>query len=107
MDGPPLVRMLFVVLSGLVIVFLVLKTIPVIRDMTWGQRLFLIASMCMLLYAADASREAVLQDIGWRWRMIPFALGIAFYGAYILEPLSAQRKYFTGRSWFHKDEDPS
>lgn len=103
MDGAQGIRLVFIVLSALVIVFLVVKSVPVYRDLTWGQRLFLLGSISMLIYSADGAREAFMLDLGWRWRLLFFAVGIAAYAAYILEPLSAQKRYFKGRSWFDRD----
>lgn len=97
------IRFILIALSALVFVFMILKTLRVIRKMTFGQVLYMAGSYCMLAYAADAAREAFLLDVGWRFRLVFYIAGIALYCAYVLMPERKHNQMFKGKSWFTKE----
>lgn len=106
MEAPQAVRLVFAILSVTVIIFLIIKLVPSWRDMMPAQRMFILANICILVYATDGAREAFLLNLGWRWRMIFFMAGIVLYGMYVLEPMRAQERYFKGKSWFNRPGRP-
>lgn len=93
-DNLPLdnLRLVFIALSILAVVFMAYRLGQVWRSMKVAQRLFTVGAMCMLIYAADTHREAYVDHIEWRWRLIFFSVGVVCFGCWALMPLTEHRR---------------
>jgi hypothetical protein len=73
-------------LSVIVALWLILMTARHFKKLDFGQRLWATGAILILLYVADACREAAALGIANRWRLLTHCLGLNPYFAYLQEP---------------------
>jgi len=84
---------------------LILGSIVVTTCLTWqvfrarkildtGQKLWATGAIFMLIYGSEAAYDAIQSDLGFRYRLIIWTLGLFAYFAYILEPRRSKYKRY-------------
>ena len=79
-------RITLIVLTGFVIIVLLAESLWAWKHLSIGQKLWVTGTLFVLLYGADTLREAVVLDVGFRWKIIPYLFGLVAFFAYLLEP---------------------
>lgn len=86
MDAADWLRATLSISSLIISGWLLVMTVRVFRNLSYGQRLWATGAVCVLIYVADGLREAIQTDLEFRWRLLPLIFGLIAYFAYLLEP---------------------
>ena len=87
-------RAIFILLTGFVFVTFSWRFIRAYKLLSRGQKLIISALLCYVFATGMRSIEAVLENDGWKWTLIPYALGLVFSYMYLSEPKSSVRRRF-------------
>ena len=90
------VRATLGIMSAFVALGLLIMALWYIKRLSYGQILYAFGAIFVLIYVADALREAASIGLEYRWRLIPLTLGLICYFIYLLEPRRRKIKRFGG-----------
>lgn len=96
MDIAAWYRLCLIGLTLFVVAVFILQSLYSWKHLSIGQKLFVTGAICFMLYVSDAAREAIQADIGFRWRLVPWTIGVIAYFVYILEPQRSKMRRFGG-----------
>lgn len=85
-----------VLMGGTILATLVFayQTVRAWRHLSYGQKMFAVGVVCILIYVIDVSRAALEAGLTWNWRLAPLGVGLASLAAYLMEPLGLKSQRF-------------